>query len=84
LIWSPNLEGPSDKTVAVVEFLASTGQPIAVYMDYAMQPVNGYLAGLISADFAGATSRHVEQTFDDKTSAVFVQRASGDQNFRVF
>jgi neutral ceramidase len=81
-LWTqaPNLEAPSDKTVAVVEFLAASGQPIAVYMDYAMHPVNGFLAGVTSADFAGATSRYVEQAFDDKTVAVFVQGASGDQN----
>ena len=81
-LWTqaPNLEGPSDKTVAVIEFLGASGQPIAVYMDYAMHPVNGFLAGLTSADFAGATSRYVEQAFDDTTVAVFVQGASGDQN----
>src|SRR5260370_19529633 len=61
----PNLEGPSDKTVAVIEFLSATGEPIAVYMDYAMHPVNGFLAGLTSADFAGAASRYVEQAFDE-------------------
>jgi neutral ceramidase len=81
-LWTqaPNLDGPSDKTVAVIEFLAPSGQPIAVYMDYAMHPVNGFLAGITSADFAGATSRYVEQAFDDKMVAVFVQGASGDQN----
>ena len=81
-LWTqaPNLEGPSDKTVAVIEFLVATGEPIAVYMDYAMHPVNGFLAGLTSADFAGAASRYVEQAFDDKTVVVFVQGASGDQN----
>jgi neutral ceramidase len=81
-LWTqaPNLDGPSDKTVAVIEFLATSGQPIAVYMDYAMHPVNGFLAGITSADFAGATSRYVEQAFDDKMVAVFVQGASGDQN----
>ena len=72
-LWTqaPNLEGPSDKTVAVVEFLAANGSPIAVYMDYAMHPVNGFLAGITSADFAGAASRYVEQAFDDKAVAVF-------------
>jgi neutral ceramidase len=81
-LWTqaPNLDGPSDKTVAVVEFLAPSGQPIAAYMDYAMHPVNGFLAGITSADFAGAASRYVEQAFDDKMVAVFVQGASGDQN----
>jgi len=81
-LWTqaPNLDGPSDKTVAVVEFLAPSGAPVAVYMDYAMHPVNGFLAGITSADFAGAASRYVEQAFDDKTVALFVQGASGDQN----
>jgi len=81
-LWTqaPNLHGPSDKTVAVVEFLSPSGQPIAAYMDYAMHPVNGFLAGFTSADFAGATSRYVEQAFNDKMVAVFVQGASGDQN----
>ena len=81
-LWTqaPNLEAPSDKTVAVVEFLANTNEPIAIYMDYAMHPVNGFLAGITSADFAGATSRYVEQAFDDKMVAIFAQGASGDQN----
>jgi neutral ceramidase len=30
--------GPSDKTLAVVEFLAADNVPIAVYMNYAMHP----------------------------------------------
>jgi neutral ceramidase len=81
-LWTqaPNLQGPSDKTVAVLEFLASDNQPIAVYMDYAMHPVNGFLAGITSADFPGAASRYVEQAFSDKTIAIFAQGASGDQN----
>jgi len=49
-------------------------------MDYAMHPVNGFLAGFTSADFAGAASRYVEQAFNDKAVAIFVQGASGDQN----
>ena len=81
-LWTqaPNLDGPSDKTVAVVEFLALDGAPIAVYMDYAMHPVNGYLTGLTSADFTGAASGYVEQAFEQKPVAVFAQGASGDQN----
>ena len=81
-LWTqaPNLEGPSDKTVAVIEFLAPNGEPIAVYMDYAMHPTTGFLAGVTSADFPGATSRYVEQAFGDKAVAVFAQGASGDQN----
>ena len=56
-LWTqaPNLDGSSDKTVAVVEFLAANGEPIALYMDYAMHPINGFLTGITSADFAGAS-----------------------------
>lgn len=81
-LWTqgPNLDGFSDKTVAVLKFETPDGAPIAAYIDYAMHPVNGYLAGFISADFAGATTRWVEQAYGDKMVAVFVQGASGDQN----
>jgi neutral ceramidase len=81
-LWTqaPNLDAPSDKTVAVVEFLGSSGEPIAVYMDYAMHPTTGFLTGITSADFPGAASRYIEQAFGDKAIAVFVQGASGDQN----
>jgi Neutral/alkaline non-lysosomal ceramidase, N-terminal len=81
-LWTqgPNLNGSSDKTVAVIKFETPEGRPIAAYIDYAMHPVNGYLAGFTSADFAGATSRYVEQAYGDKMVAVFVQGASGDQN----
>lgn len=81
-LWTQaaNPDGPSDKTLAVLAFYDDQGAPIAGYMNYAMHPVNGYLSGFISADFAGAASRHVEQAFDDTMIMVFVQGASGDQN----
>lgn len=77
---APNLDGPSDKTVAVLKFETLTGEPIAVYMTYAMHPVNGFLAGFTGADFPGAACRYIEQAFGDKVVAVFAQGASGDQN----
>lgn len=81
-LWtqSPNLNGASDKTVAVIKFESLAGEPIAVYMAYAMHPVNGFLSDIVSADFCGAASRHVEQAYGDKAVAVFAQGASGDQN----
>ena len=81
-LWTqaPNLNGPSDKTVAVLKFDSPAGEPIAVYMTYAMHPVNGFLAGLTSADFPGAASRYIEQAYNEKVVAVFAQGASGDQN----
>jgi neutral ceramidase len=81
-LWTqaPNLNGPSDKTVAVLKFDSPSGELIAVYLTYAMHPVNGFLAGFISADFPGAACRHIEQAYDDKVVTVFAQGASGDQN----
>jgi neutral ceramidase len=80
----PNPSGPSDKTLAVVEFLGADNVPVAVYMNYAMHPINFYLSGVISADFPGEASRYVESLFDNRTVAVFTQGASGDQNPREF
>jgi len=81
-LWTqaPNLVAPSDKTVAVVKFETLSGEPIGVYVNYAMHPINGYLANFTSADFAGAMSRYVEQAYDDKPTVIFTQGASGDQN----
>ena len=80
----PNPTGPSDKTLAVVELLGADNVPIAVYMNYAMHPINFYLSGVVSADFPGEASRYIEHLFDDRTIAVFSQGASGDQNPRDF
>lgn len=75
-----NLEGLSDKTVAVLTFEKPTGEPIAVYVNYAMHPINGYVLNIVSADFPGAMSRYVEKAFGDKIIVAFTQGASGDQN----
>ena len=80
----PNPNGRSDKTLAVIEFLGADNVPIAVYMNYAMHPINFYLSGVISADFPGEASRYIEDLFENRTIAVFTQGASGDQNPRDF
>jgi hypothetical protein len=80
----PNPHGPSDKTLAVVGLLGADNVPIAVYLNYAMHPINFYLSGVISADFPGEASRYLEELFDDRTVAIFSQGASGDQNPRDF
>ena len=75
-----NPDYPSDKTLAVLAFYDMQGKPIAGYVNYAMHPVSGFLSGIISADFAGAATRHVEQAFGDDMVMLFTQAASGDQN----
>jgi hypothetical protein len=81
-LWTQaaNLGGPSDKSVAVVQFTTPAGEPVAAYVAYAMHPINGYLLGITSGDVPGALCRYVEQQFDDKMVVVFAQGASGDQN----
>jgi neutral ceramidase len=79
----PDPNGPSDKTLAVVEFRGADDTPIAVYMNYAMHPVNYYNTGVVSADFPGEAARYVEEMFDNKTVAVFSNGAEGDQNPRL-
>ena len=64
----PNYEGPSDKTVAVVEFATPEGKPIAVYYNYA---VHGVIAGQldeVSGDIPGASSRYIEESLGDDVS----------------
>ena len=76
----PNVDAPSDKTIAVVTIRTPSGDPIAVYFNYAMHPINYYLTGIVSADFAGQAAADIEHYYDDKPIAVFTQSASGDQN----
>jgi len=76
----PNREGPSDKTVAVLKFETLTGEPLAVYYNYA---VHGVIAGQldqISGDIPGASSRYIEDAFGGSVVAVWSSGASGDQN----
>lgn len=79
----PNPDGPSDKTLAVVEFVGNDNVPIGVFVNYAMHPINFYLSGVISADFPGEASRYIEGLFDNRAVAIFSQGASGDQNPRL-
>jgi neutral ceramidase len=76
----PNREGPSDKTVAVLKFDSLSGEPLAVYYNYA---VHGVIAGQldqISGDIPGASSRYIEDAFGGSVVAVWSTGASGDQN----
>jgi len=75
-----NLDAPSDKTVGVLEFTKPDGEPIAVYVTYAMHPIDGYVLGIVSGDFPGAMSRYVEKAFGDRPVVAFAQSPSGDQN----
>ena len=62
----PNYDGPSDKTVAVMKFETLSGEPIAVYYNYAMHAVTVGQLDLVSADAPGTTSKYIEDSLDDK------------------
>jgi neutral ceramidase len=76
----PNRDGPSDKTVAVVKFETTAGQPIAVYYNYAVHGVITGQLDQVSGDVPGAASRYVEDSFDGAIVAVWSNGAAGDQN----
>ena len=76
----PNREGPSDKTVAVLTFETVSGEPIAVYYNYAVHAVITGQLDQISADIPGATSTYIEDSFDGRIVAVWSSGAAGDQN----
>lgn len=75
-----NYDGPSDKTVAVLTFTRPSGEPIAVYYNYAVHGVITGQLDMISGDIPGATSRYVEESYGDKVIAVWSLGAAGDQN----
>jgi neutral ceramidase len=76
----PNYEGPSDKTVAVIKFESLSGDPLAVYYNYAMHGVAAGQLDLVSGDAPGTTSKYIEDSFDDKIVALWSSGAAGDQN----
>ena len=76
----PNYEGPSDKTVAVLKFERLSGEPIAVYYNYAVHAVLAGQLDQVSADIPGAASRYIEESLDDAAIALWSTGAAGDQN----
>ncbi|MDR3572216.1 MAG: neutral/alkaline non-lysosomal ceramidase N-terminal domain-containing protein [Anaerolineaceae bacterium] len=81
-LWAqePNIEYPSDKTLAVVKIESLSGEPIAVYMNYAMHAISLFLDGKISGDFPGEAERYLEHFYNDKAVVLWTSGAAGDQN----
>jgi len=81
-LWDegPNYDGPSDKTVAVVNFESLDGHPIAVYYNYAVHGVISGQLDEVSGDIPGASSRYIEESLGDDVVAVWSLGAAGDQN----
>jgi hypothetical protein len=75
-----NYGGLSDKTVAVIKFESLSGEPIAIYYNFAMHAVITGNLDLVSGDAPGAVSRYIESHFNDKVVALWSEGAAGDQN----
>ena len=76
-----NPDGVSDKTVAVIKLETLSGEPLAIFANYA---VHGTVLGpanlQISADLPGATSRVVEKRYGGRVVAPWTSGAAGDQD----
>jgi hypothetical protein len=57
-----------------------SGEPIAIYYNYAMHAVITGTLDLVSGDAPGAVSRYIESHFNDKAVALWSEGAAGDQN----
>jgi neutral ceramidase len=81
----PNFEGLSDKTVAVMKFETLDGKPVALFINYPVQPsimsnsipLDGKKK--VSSDLGGATARYVEKQYGDDVVALWNIGAAGDQ-----
>jgi len=76
-----NPDGPSDKTVWVIRFETTTGEPLALFINYAVHAaIVSTRNSLLTAELPGVTSRFVEQHYNDKVVALWTCGAAGDQN----
>lgn len=81
----PNCEGLSDKTVAVMKFETLDGKPLALFINYPVQPsIMSHSIPLdgkkkVSADLGGATARYVEKQYGDEVVALWNIGAAGNQ-----
>lgn len=78
-------DGPSDKTVAVAVFTKPSGEPIAIYCNYAVHAVVMFRTHTqdgqvqITSDIAGWTAKYVDDHFNGAVT-VWTPGAAGDQN----
>ena len=76
--YSPNR--PSVKTVWVLKFTTMSGQPIAIFFDYAVHSTVTLGSARLSGDLAGDAERFVEQAYGNKLVALYSMGPAGDQN----
>lgn len=84
MLWNNSARIPTwpvDPILTVLRVDQMDGQPLAILVNYATHPVTFGPDNLrYSADFPGVMCKVVEQAFDNKPLAFFVQGAPGDIN----
>jgi len=78
--YSP--DRPSDKTVWVIKFETTSGEPIAILFNYAVHSTVTLGTSRLGGDLAGEAERYIEQKYHDKLVALYTMGAAGDQNPR--
>ncbi len=74
---------PVDHTLGVHKFETLDGKPIALLLNYGIEPVELH-QGLISGDVPGATSRYLEQELGGHAVAIFTIGAPATPLYRVW
>jgi hypothetical protein len=76
---------PLDQTLGVYKFESLNGNPIAVVLNFGIEPVVYELAHAeVSGDVPGATSRYVEQALGENAVAIFTIGSPGTPAYRVW
>ncbi len=74
---------PIDTSLGVYKFESLSGEPIALLLDYGMEPVVFIGNKQISGDVPGAASRYIESQLGGKAVALFTIGAPESPRFRV-
>jgi neutral ceramidase len=80
-----NPDRQSDKTVWVMKFESTTGEPIAVLFNYAVHSTVALGTGRLSGDLGGEAERIVEQKYGNNGNnivALYTMGSAGDQSPR--
>ena len=78
--WDRIPYGPVDPEVGMIKIEDKNGNPRVILMMYACHSVVNTINYDISADYPGAATRIVEETFGNNTMCMFVQGGAGDIN----
>ncbi len=80
-----NRSGPVDFSLGVFKFETLSGEPIALLLNYGIEPVVGMpAASEISGDVPGAASRYIEERLADTAVAIFTVGAAESPLYRVY